>query len=94
MLALQGFDAACYLSSKKQPDMLDHLSHLPDAFQVNKVFMGQVAGFLEEWVTGSSTVTYSPGGLAVISVWGSLRYAASASFVGLVYAKNVAGAHN
>jgi len=43
---------------------------------------------LDFWTDGGATgtrVTYSPGGHASLDVWGSLRYAANASFLALYY---------
>ncbi len=48
---------------------------------------------LDYWTTGTSNgerVTYTPGGLAWLAQWGSLRYSMNASFVALVYADVVA----
>ncbi|MFZ5542059.1 MAG: glycoside hydrolase family 9 protein [Pseudomonadota bacterium] len=48
---------------------------------------------LDYWTTGTDTgekVTTTPGGLAWLSQWGSLRYAMNASFIALVYADVVA----
>ncbi|SEK23160.1 Fibronectin type III domain-containing protein [Roseateles sp. YR242] len=50
---------------------------------------------LAYWTTGTpegERVTYTPGGLAWLSQWGSLRYALNESFIALVYAKDVADA--
>ncbi len=50
---------------------------------------------LAYWTTGTpegERVTYTPGGLAWLSSWGSLRYALNESFIALVYAKDVADA--
>lgn len=47
------------------------------------------------WTTGTpegERVTYTPGGLAWLSQWGSLRYALNESFIAMVYAKDVADA--
>ncbi|MBB3193898.1 glycoside hydrolase family 9 protein [Roseateles terrae] len=47
---------------------------------------------LAYWTTGTSEgerVTYTPGGLAWLSQWGSLRYALNESFIAMVYAKDV-----
>jgi hypothetical protein len=43
---------------------------------------------LDYWTTGfdGSQITYTPGGLAWLSEWGSLRYASNASFLALYYA--------
>ncbi|GHO62495.1 hypothetical protein KSC_013870 [Ktedonobacter sp. SOSP1-52] len=44
--------------------------------------------FLDWWTVGvnGQKVTYSPGGEAFLSQWGSLRYAANTAFLALVYA--------
>ncbi|ALV07831.1 glycoside hydrolase family 9 protein [Roseateles depolymerans] len=50
---------------------------------------------LAYWTTGTpegERVTYTPGGLAWLSQWGSLRYALNESFIAMVYAKDVADA--
>ena len=50
---------------------------------------------LAYWTTGTpegERVTYTPGGLAWLSSWGSLRYALNESFLAVVYAKDVADA--
>jgi len=50
---------------------------------------------LAYWTTGTpegERVTYTPGGLAWLSQWGSLRYALNESFLALAYAKDVADA--
>ncbi len=43
--------------------------------------------FLDYWSTGynGQRVTYTPGGLAWISRWGSLRYTANTAFLALIY---------
>ncbi|WP_010242977.1 glycoside hydrolase family 9 protein [Acetivibrio cellulolyticus] len=42
---------------------------------------------LDWWSVGTNgeKITYSPGGLAVLDKWGSLRYSATASFLAFVY---------
>lgn len=50
---------------------------------------------LAYWTTGTpegERVTYTPGGLAWLSQWGSLRYALNESFIAMVYAKDVGDA--
>ncbi|HEX6290783.1 MAG TPA: glycoside hydrolase family 9 protein [Herpetosiphonaceae bacterium] len=44
--------------------------------------------WLDYWTVGvnGARVTYTPGGLAWLDQWGSLRYAANTAFVALVYA--------
>ncbi|MDC0709367.1 glycoside hydrolase family 9 protein [Stigmatella sp. ncwal1] len=47
---------------------------------------------LDYWTTGynNERVRYTPGGLAWLDQWGSLRYAANASFLAFVYADEIA----
>jgi endoglucanase len=48
---------------------------------------------LAYWTTGTASgerVTYTPGGLAWLSQWGSLRYAMNESLVAMIYANDVA----
>jgi endoglucanase len=47
--------------------------------------------WLDFWTVGvnGQKVRYSPGGLAFLDTWGSLRYAANTAFVALVHSKNV-----
>lgn len=52
----------------------------------------QVQRFVEAWITGTDGVTYTPGGLAWGSEWGSLRFVGNAAMIASVYAKNVQGA--
>jgi endoglucanase len=50
---------------------------------------------LAYWTTGTpegERVTYTPGGLAWLSQWGSLRYAMNESFLAMVYAKDTTDA--
>lgn len=49
---------------------------------------------MEAWIKGSDGVTYTRGGLAWGSEWGSLRFVGNAAMVASVYAKNIAGATN
>ena len=50
----------------------------------------QVIRFLESWVTGSGgLVTYTPGGLAWASEWGTLRYTMNAAFIAVVFANSI-----
>ncbi len=48
--------------------------------------------WLDYWTDGynGQQITYSPGGQAHLSTWGSLRYAANTSFVALLYADVIA----
>jgi hypothetical protein len=49
--------------------------------------------WLDYWTVGinggSTRVSYTPGGLAFLNGWGSLRYASTTAFVALVYADTV-----
>ncbi|GAB4215023.1 MAG: hypothetical protein OHK0022_54410 [Roseiflexaceae bacterium] len=47
--------------------------------------------FLDYWTVGvnGSRITYTPGGLAWLDQWGSLRYAANTSFIALVYSDSI-----
>ena len=51
----------------------------------------QAERWLDYWTVGrdGQRVTYSPGGLAWIDIWGSLRYAANTAFLALVYSDRV-----
>jgi endoglucanase len=50
--------------------------------------------FLDFWTSGydGSKVTYTPGGLAWLDQWGSLRYAANTAFLAFVYADSITDA--
>jgi hypothetical protein len=52
-------------------------------------YRNDVERMLDSWLPGGSGVTYTPGGLAWSSQWGSLRYAANMAFVAGVYADTV-----
>ncbi|MEQ8536294.1 MAG: glycoside hydrolase family 9 protein [Coleofasciculus sp. D1-CHI-01] len=52
-------------------------------------YKGDVEGWLNSWLPGGSTPTYTDGGLAWLSQWGSLRYSANTSFLAGVYADTV-----
>lgn len=47
--------------------------------------------WLDFWTVGvnGQKIRYSPGGLAFLDTWGSLRYAANTAFVALVHSENV-----
>ena len=47
--------------------------------------------WLDYWTVGNSSgrVKYTPGGLAFLDTWGSLRYSADTSFLALVYSDTV-----
>ena len=51
------------------------------------VYKADAERFLDYWTTGvnGQRVTYTPGGLAFLDVWGSLRYAANTAFLALYY---------
>ncbi|RQP25604.1 glycoside hydrolase family 9 protein [Piscinibacter terrae] len=53
------------------------------------VYKDAIERNLDYWTTGTSTgerVSYTPGGLAWLSQWGSLRYAMNEAFIALAYA--------
>jgi endoglucanase len=52
-------------------------------------YKSDVEGWLNSWLPGGSTPTYTDGGLAWLSQWGSLRYSANTSFLAGVYADTV-----
>lgn len=52
-------------------------------------YKNDVEGWLNSWLPGGSTPTYTDGGLAWLSQWGSLRYSANTSFLAGVYADTV-----
>ncbi len=57
------------------------------------VYRNAIERNLDYWTSGTSNgerVTYTPGGLAWLEQWGSLRYAMNESFLALVYADTVA----
>ncbi len=47
----------------------------------------QVESWLDNWVNGS--IQKTPGGLAWLDTWGSLRYAANTAFLAFIYGDNV-----
>jgi Ca2+-binding RTX toxin-like protein len=51
----------------------------------------EVENWLNEWTTNNTTgaVKYTPGGLAWIAEWGSLRYTANTAFIAGIYADTV-----
>jgi hypothetical protein len=51
-------------------------------------YINDAQHYLDWWTVGfnGSEVKYTPGGLAVLDVWGTLRYAANTAFLALVYA--------
>ncbi len=50
-------------------------------------YKADVERHLDYWTTGynGSHITYSPGGLAFLDTWGSLRYSANTAFLALYY---------
>jgi uncharacterized protein YjdB len=50
-------------------------------------YMTDAEHFLDFWTTGynGAKITYTPGGLAWLDTWGSLRYSANTAFCALVY---------
>ncbi|WP_224367028.1 glycoside hydrolase family 9 protein [Hyalangium versicolor] len=56
------------------------------------VYKTSVERNLDFWSTGynGERIRYTPGGLAWLDTWGSLRYAANASFLAFVYADDIA----
>jgi hypothetical protein len=58
----------------------------------NAAYQTQAERFLDYWAGGRSEgqrVTFSPGGLAWLDTWGSLRYSMNAAFCALVYSDRV-----
>jgi len=58
----------------------------------NAAYQTQAERFLDYWAGGRSDgqrVTFSPGGLASLDTWGSLRYSMNAAFCALVYSDRV-----
>jgi len=55
------------------------------------VYKGAVEDWLDSWAIpgASSRVTYTPGGLAWLDRWGSLRYSANTSLLAFIYADKV-----
>lgn len=51
----------------------------------------QVQGFLEAWIQGSQSVSYTPAGLAYLSPWGALRHTANAALIASVYSQLIQG---
>ncbi|WP_239469793.1 glycoside hydrolase family 9 protein [Archangium violaceum] len=56
------------------------------------VYKSSMERNLDYWSTGynNERVRYTPGGLAWLDQWGSLRYAANASFLAFVYSDDIA----
>ncbi|MGB7441210.1 MAG: glycoside hydrolase family 9 protein [Coleofasciculaceae cyanobacterium] len=52
-------------------------------------YRNDVEGWLDSWLPGGSSVTYTNGGLAWLNQWGSLRYSANTSFLAGVYGDTV-----
>ncbi len=53
----------------------------------NAAACAQTEAFLNYWAPGGG-IPYTPGGLAYLSSWGSLRYPHAIGFIGLTYVKN------
>lgn len=55
-------------------------------------YASAVEGWLDWWTVGygGKRVTYTPGGLAWLDTWGSLRYAENTAFLALVYSDHLA----
>ncbi|MEZ4864808.1 MAG: glycoside hydrolase family 9 protein [Caldilineaceae bacterium] len=53
----------------------------------NSVYQQAVQQWLDYWTVGANgqRITYTPGGLAWLDQWGSLRYTANTAFLALVY---------
>lgn len=53
----------------------------------NPIYYQAIERNLDFWTTGfnGEAITYTPGGLAWLAQWGSLRYASNASFLALLY---------
>lgn len=61
--------------------LLAQLTHKPE-------YETDAERWLDFWTVGyqGQRVTYSPGGLAFLDTWGSLRYASNTAFLALIYA--------
>jgi hypothetical protein len=57
----------------------------------NTAYRTEAERWLDYWTVGRSgqRITYTPGGLAWLDTWGSLRYAANTAFLALVYSDRV-----
>jgi endoglucanase len=57
------------------------------ALTSEQVYRDEAANWLDYWTVGndSGRIAYTPGGLAWLSTWGSLRYAANTAFLAMVY---------
>ena len=53
-----------------------------------EMYKSYVESHLDYWLPGGG-IQYSPGGLAWLDVWGSLRYAANSAFIAFAYAELV-----
>ncbi|MBM4070068.1 MAG: hypothetical protein FJ271_14115 [Planctomycetes bacterium] len=58
-----------------------------------QVYRSDAERWLDYWSVGinggATRITYTPGGLAFLSNWGSLRYASTTAFIALIYADTV-----
>ena len=57
-------------------------------------YSNAVEGWLDGWANGGGGVTYTDGGLAWLSQWGSLRYSANTAFLAGVYGDTVNDPNN
>jgi endoglucanase len=55
-----------------------------------QIYIDSIERNLDYWMPGGG-ITYSPGGLAWLDTWGSLRYAANSSFIAFVWADDTHG---
>ena len=54
-------------------------------------FLLQLVGFMEAWIQGSQSVSYTPSGLAYLSPWGSLRHTSGAALIAVAFAQSIQG---
>jgi endoglucanase len=55
-----------------------------------QIYISSIERNLDYWMPGGG-ITYSPGGLAWLDTWGSLRYAANSAFIAFVWADDSHG---
>ena len=55
-----------------------------------QIYIDSIERNLDYWMPGGG-ITYTPGGLAWLDSWGSLRYAANASLIAFVWADDSHG---
>jgi endoglucanase len=60
----------------------------------DQAYRDEATQWLDYWTIGNSSgqIQYTPGGLAWLSTWGSLRYAANTAFLAMVYVDRVGDA--